>query len=561
MQRQKNLQKLGLASLLGLVITLLAVPGLVLAINLLTNGPFDSYQNYDDHSWRGFPEKYGQGWTLQVISEDGLHFMDSDTFGQFAAAVYGVAYLNYHLEGSYAQAFASRRGFNFVFSQTVTVQSGQDYALGGKIVSFWKGPDNEWDHTKILKRIGLDPTGGTSIDSSSVVWTDWDGTDNTWTSPALAITAQGNQMTAFIQINNIGGDVGDAYLNNGYIDNFKLELAPIATLNLPAQAPPGNVTVSWSVTVPDAGPIWELWGYDVEYKDSPGAAWQVIQTHTSSAGRNTSYLLNAQAGKTYTFRVRPWQQKSGGGDPTVTALPGVWKEKSVIIGQAIVGRITTPAGLGLAGVTVSINGTAISTVSDQSGNFTLATGADGTFYVEASDFEDFTAPPAAPATTTTASVGQLTITMRPADDVISNYDFEAGLVDWDVSGAASAATGEAHSGDGSLALGSGGSAAQTGVAAAMDRPILSFWHKSAGDGSLTVEFSSESAPIQTETVDSTGSWQHVVIDSGLGDSYSGALGVQFNHTAGADVFIDEVTITSGPLKTFLPLIFSPQSQN
>ncbi len=554
MQQRQNFQKRSLASFLGLMVTLLAVPGIALAVNLLVNGAFESFQNYGDHTWRGFPEKYGQGWTLHVISEDGLHFMDSDTFGQFAAAVYGVAYLNYRLEGTYAQAFASRYGFNFVFSQTVTVQNGRDYAFGGKMVSFWKGPDNEWDHTKILKRIGLDPTGGASYDSPMVVWTDWDGVDNTWTSPALAVTAQSNQVTAFIQVNNIGGDVGSAYLNNGYIDNFKLELAPIANLNLPAQAAPGNVPVSWSVTVPDAGPIWELWGYDVEYKDSPGAAWQVIQSHTGPNGRNTSYLLNAQAGKTYTFRVRPWQQKSGGGDPTVTALPGVWKEKSVIIGQAIAGQVTTHAGLGQPGVTVAISGTAISTVSGNGGNFVLATGADGTFYVKANDFEGFTAPPAAAATTTATTVGRLTITMRPPDDVISNYDFEAGLVDWDVSGAASLSSAEAHSGAGSLALGGGGSAAQTGIAAAMDRPLLSFWHRSEDGGSLTVEFLGESAPLQTRTVDSSGNWQHAIIESGLGDSYNGPLGVRFNHAAGADVFVDEVTIASGPRKTFLPLI-------
>ena len=39
-----------------------------------------------------------------------------------------------------------------MLSQTVSVQTGKDYAFGGKIVSFWKGPDNDIDHTKTKVR-------------------------------------------------------------------------------------------------------------------------------------------------------------------------------------------------------------------------------------------------------------------------------------------------------------------------------------------------------------------------------------------------------------------------
>jgi hypothetical protein len=553
MHKQRNFWKVSLAWVLGFIVTLLSVPGVVLALDLLDNGAFETFQSYNGEDWRGFPERYGDGWALKVISEDGLHIMDSDTFGQFVALYYGVPYLNYRLEGNYSQILTSRRGWNVVFSQTVTVNNGQDYAFGGKIVTFWKGPDNEWDDTKILKRIGIDPTGGTSYDGASVVWTDWDGTDNTWTSPALAATAQTNQMTAFIQVNNIGGDVGAAYLNSSHIDNFKFELAPVANLNLPSQAAPGNVNVTWSVTVPDTGPSWELWGYDVEYKDSDTGIWQTIQHHDGTDGRNASYVLNAQAGKTYTFRVRPWQQKSGGGDPTVTALPGVWKEKSVIIGQAIAGQVINHAGLGLSGVTVTISGTTISTVSGNGGNYALATGADGTFYVQANDFNGLSAPPAAPATTTADTVGELTITLRPPDDVISNYGFGAGLSDWDVTAGASVSSTEGHSGDDSLVLTSGATASQTSTATDMRSPLLSFWHKSDGDASLTVEILGPSGPIQTKLVNSTGKWSHLTLESGLDDSYSGTIGVQFSHATGANILIDEVTIASGPHKTFLPL--------
>src|SRR5262245_9976738 len=168
---------------------LLALPGLGLAANLLgSGGTFETFDSYNGEDWRGYPERKGQGWTVTVIEEEGLHFLDSDNFGRFLTQYYGVPYLNYRIEGNFAQGFASRRAYNFVFSETLTLDNGQDYALGGKIVTFWKGSGGERNDAKIFKRIGIDPTGGTSYEGPHVVWTDWVGTDNAWTSPALALT-------------------------------------------------------------------------------------------------------------------------------------------------------------------------------------------------------------------------------------------------------------------------------------------------------------------------------------------------------------------------------------
>ena len=136
--------------LAGLALMLPAT-GVAWAAGSFSNGGFESFQSYNGEEWRGFPERYGTNWTLQVISEQGLHFMDSETFAQFVSVVYGVGYNSYRLEGSFSQAFASRRGFNFVFYQPITVNSGTDYAFGGKIVSFWKGPGGERDNSKNLQ--------------------------------------------------------------------------------------------------------------------------------------------------------------------------------------------------------------------------------------------------------------------------------------------------------------------------------------------------------------------------------------------------------------------------
>lgn len=551
---EKRLLKFGMA--IGLGVLLVALPAVTLAVNLLTNGSFEQFQSYGGVVWRGFPEEYGAGWTLKVVYDDGdgLHVMDSDVFGQFLVAVYSLPYLNYHIEGDHSQVFVSRRTYHTVLLQTVSVQTGKDYAFGGKIVSFWKGPDNDIDHTKIFKRIGIDPTGGTDYTGGNVQWTDWDGTDNAWISPALAVTAQNSQATVFIEVNNIGEDVGEAYLNPSYIDSFKFELAPVASLTLPALAPPGSVAVSWDVSIPDS--YWNLWGYDVEYKDNSIGIWQTVQTHSGTGGANESFNLTGEAGKIYTVRVRPWQQRAPSGDPATTAMPGVWQEKSVVIGQVVMGQVTTHAGIGLAGVTVAISGTATNTMSANGGNYTLPTGSDGTFSIKADDFGEFVAPPAASVAVTAGGVGQLDITMRPtgAAQGIQNNDFDVDLSGWDVSGSAARSTAEMHTGVGSLLLTGGDSVSQTNVVTDMLRPLLSFWYKTDDATTLTAAFLGPTGTVRSSVLSTATDWTHVTLESGYADSYTGTVGVGFGHSSGGNIYIDEVSIGAGTYSVFLPLI-------
>jgi hypothetical protein len=547
----------GLALSLGFITTLLVIleTGTAWAVDLLVSGPFDSFESYNGEEWRGYPESQGLGWTVNVLEEDGLHFMDSETFGHFAADLYGVPDNNYRIEGSYSQVFASRHGFDFVFSQTVAVDVGHDYAFGGKVVTFWKGPGGEWDDSKIFKRIGVDPSGGLSYDGPNVIWTDWDGTDNAWTSPALAFRAQASQTTVFIQVENVAEDVGAAYLNTGYFDNFKFELAPVATLALPSQAAPGPVNISWGVTIPDPG-FWNLWGYDVEYKEDAVGIWQTIQTHDGSNGQDTSFNFTAEAGQTYTFRVRPWQQRAPAGDPATTAMPGVWVEKSVTVGQAIVGQVIDHAGLGLNGVTVSVNGTTTSTLSTDGGSYQLSTGAAGTFDIKADDYNGLVAPPPTAVTTTQDSPGNLTIMLRPtgAHQALNNNDFEVNLSNWTVSGSATVSDIERHTGNRSLLLTGGAAISQIGSVTDMRFPLLSFWYKTDNGATLAVDFLGASGSLQTKTLDAASDWTHVTIDSGLGERYTGLAGVEFSHAGGTSIFIDEVSLAAGPYKTYLPLI-------
>ena len=524
-------------SALGLIVLLLtAGSGLALAANLLSNGNFESFQSYNGEDWRGFPERYGQNWNIQVLDEDGLHFMDSDTFGQFMSAVFAVPYLNYRLEGTYSQAFASRRRFDFLFSRTETVVNGQDYAFGGKVATFWKGAGGEVDHTKVFKRIGVDPTGGTDHNGPNVIWTDWDGTDNAWTSPALAATAAASQMTLFIQVDNIAADVGSAHVNTGYIDNFKFELAPVASLNLPAQTAPGNVNVTWSVNIPDTG-FWNLWGYDVDYRDDSIGTWQAIQSHSDGNGQNSNYSLTAEAGKSYTFRVRPWQQEKPNGSPITTAMPGLWQEKSITVGEAVNGRVLNHAGLGLRGATVLINGTATSATTNENAMYILATGSAGSFDIVANNYNGLTAPPPQTVIVQSDSATPFDIMLRPsgAGQGISNNDFEVDLSGWSVSngGAANRSTTDHHTGQGSLLITGTTMVSQSNIVNLMDDPLLSFWYKS--DVSFDASVLSASGAANTRVLPPSSSWVYASLESGLGPAYSGPVGVNFSYSGAGGI--------------------------
>jgi hypothetical protein len=546
-------------------ILVLVSAGIIAAATTFTNGGFESFQSYQNKYWRDYPEKYGADWSVQVIEEDGLHFMDSATFAQFITNVYGVPSNNYKLEGNYSQVFASRHGFNFVFYQTVNLTPGTDYTFGGKIVSFWKGPGGERDETKIVKRIGVDWSGGTDYSDPDIEWSSWDSTDNTWLAPALANTATSSQATVFIQVDNRGDDVGSTYLNSGHIDSFYFEPAPVVNISAPSQSAPGPINVSWSTTINSPG-LWALWGYDVLIKDSINNNWQTIQSHNLSGGDSENYQFSGEAGKSYTIRVRPWQQY-GTGDPTRPALPGIWQEKTIEVGGAMAGQVTNHMGLPQPDVTITISGTSTTTTSLDNGHYILPTGA-GTFEVLALNKGDNTAPPATSVTVPgVTSNGYLDITMRPtgAAQAITNGDFETDLSGWSLNGNVAVNGTQSHSGRGSLTITGAGNISQTNPITDVFNPLLSFWYKSdssfvaqlLGQTTGSSQLGSQSVTVlKQSTLPAASGWSFATVDIGTTDAITGDIGVQFSFSGtDATILIDEVSIAAGPRRVYLPVIF------
>lgn len=196
----------------------------------LVNGSFDEVQPYVRDGqpvfWREFPERYGAGWWLQVISEvkdSAAHLLDSGTFAKFAQQYFHGNGHDYHIHGKHSQVITGRYGFDLVLFQPVKVQPGRDYTFSGSVVTFFRGPNPPAVDNKIFKTIGIDPTGRRDFRAGSVVWGERDGVDNKWRYPSLRVKAQTDAITVFIRIENTEGDVGQTDLNTIHLDNFKLE--------------------------------------------------------------------------------------------------------------------------------------------------------------------------------------------------------------------------------------------------------------------------------------------------------------------------------------------------
>jgi hypothetical protein len=561
--------KLVTISLLSLLTLAGLLPLIGLAANLLTNSGLNAFDNIPDRLWRDQNEKIATGWSHFYIAANTypgsgdaskLHWMSDD---QFDLNFGSPPYDGYQVEGSGAQNMWSSYEFEAgIYQQITGLTAGQDYGFDISIVTYWRGPGYPDSDGIMVKQVGLDPYGGTDPTSSNIIWSEPDGDDKRWVYMDVAATAQAATITVFAKVQ---APENDSYnhtdLDMVYFDAAHVDLASSTTLNVSTSGT--TVNLNWSGSAPAD---WSIKGYEVQYKDQTGGGWVTLQSKT---GTNTSGSFVGQAGHTYTIRARTWQTMSEGYNSDID-MPGVWVEKSVTIGEAVVGQVTNHAGIGLSGVTVSVSGTTTSTQSTNGGNYTLPTGAAGAFDIVASNFNGLLAPPATAVTVTSNTVGVLTITLRSTgtDQAIRNNDFETDLSNWNVSdgSAASASNMARHTGNRSLWLSNTVSVSQTGVVSGMRSPLLSFWYKN--NVPFTIKFLGEGiggsslgiaalSPVQTQTLEAVSDWTHFTFELGASDVYTGEVGVNFSYTdgAGANIFIDEVSIAAGPYKIYLPIVF------
>jgi len=211
-------------------------------------------------------------------------------------------------------------------------------------------------------------------------------------------------------------------------------------------------------------------------------------------------------------------------------------------------------GAGVTGADISAGGSHAN--SSSGGFYALQPPAYGPVYAVAASAGGYGAPlPISASVAGQTSVTSITFTLKPADDAISNGDFESDTSGWNKSGAGSAtrfSTGQ-RSGQASLRLTGPVTMAQSVALSNVYNPTLSFWHNLADGASLEVSLSQGGTPLATKVLAAnSGGWQHAWLALGLPEEYTGSLTVSF-YVAGGQASLDEVSLGKGPYTTFLPI--------
>ena len=537
---------LGVGALLAALSPLLAA---TLAGNSGFNNPFNAIP---DRIFRGDNEQIADGWNyfyIEANTDPGtgnaskLRWMSS---AQFATTFGGI---DYKLEGDQAQSMWSSYKFEGgVYQQINGVTPGKAYGFDIAIVTYWRGPGYADSDGKMVRQVGLDPFGGTDPTSSNIIWSETNDDDKAWVYMDVAATAQANTITVFAKVQAPENDsVNHTDLDMVYFDAAHIDLAPTTAIGVSNNDT--TISANW-VGVAASG--WSIKGFDAQYKSQSDSDWTTLQTK----GQNTQVSFVGQAGETYTLRARAWQRMAESYNSDID-MPSVWQEKTITLGNAVKGQIFNHLGYPLDGVTVSVQGTATSTVSS-AGSYILPTGA-GTFTVVADDFNGLVAPPTTTVSVPLNGLTLLDITLRPGgtDQVLDNNDFESDLSGWSVSDGAAAAVSmaEAHSGQGSLLISDTVEISQTQVISSLRNPRLSFWHKN--EAPFSVELLAEGLTMTaTRSITSSSEWTFATMQLADNGVYSGTVGLKFSYGGGpgTTIFIDEVSLSDGPYQIFAPFV-------
>jgi len=566
---RKNLTRKSLKLILTLSFSLivLLLPLNVLATNILTNsGLNDPYVAISGRTWNSQNELIASGWHPFYIAAGThdaandakkLHWMSSV---QFALSFGGI---DYHIEGNRAQNMWSSYKFDAgIYQQISGLTPGQGYGFDIPIVTYWRGPGYPDSDDKMVKQVGIDPTGGTDPTSPTIIWSATNANDKAWVYMDVAATAQASTITVFAKVQAPENDsVNHTDLDMVYFD--AAHVAPVPTTTLTANPSGTTVNLSWSGS--GVAPSWSLKGYEVQYRDTTGSSWTTLQGKSNT---NTSGSFSGQVGHTYVVRARTWQKISESYQSDID-LPGDWREQTVTLGILVSGRVSDNRGNGIGGVVITESSSGATATSGNNGLFALGVAGSGQYTFTASTtLAGWTPPPPLSATVQLNQTTLLSFTMRPPDDVINNGDFEIGSSNWTVSGTApDTITSGQRSGSASLHLTGTVTLSQSGSVANSYQPVLSFWYKMAGsdgDDVFTAELLGMDGltPVNGFTTSTNGGWQQAWLPLNLTEVYTGPIGVRFSLVQGGSpqtsVYLDEVSLGGswgGPLRIYLPIIF------
>lgn len=567
---------------------------------LLTNSGMEAYQSpYGQYD--GVNCQVASGWNR--FSYDGPEpcFMDTRVF---ASSHLGGGWVE-KIEGSTSQMLISADPYAAGLWQRVAgLTPGVGYGFHAAMLTIFQTSAGDPDDGTMIKQVGIDPTGGTDPQASTIVWSEPDDHDlGPWDlDRRVAAYAQGTAVTVFIRVTSPYDAGPPPYLNQSFLDSAILAQTPTVTATSPAQSESTSFVVRWDNAVAAPG-VKRLKGYDVQVMDKAEGIWHDWITWTPGTPPNDSQAtFTGERGHTYRFRARVWQKYLNGAH-----LHGPYRPEgdtqTYIQGPELFGHVWNNEGHPTALATVAIAGTPYAATSGAGGYYRiLPPPLDGPRTITISHPVLLSPPPVHGVAFGLLDSTELTWTLRPPDDALDNGGFEAGLDGWSVLGPEgvmpTVVTDPVHTGNGALAFGGDAltsfttGVTQTVILTHSWEPALSFWYRAdmvdAGDvfnvlltadaetanSTLPAEvaarsssFSEPSVPSLADTRVFTPSlaasgWQHLALYPVPEDYFTGTVTIHFQLWDDGDsgrtvVHLDEVSLgrtSGGPFRGYLPFV-------
>jgi hypothetical protein len=521
----------------------------------------------------------------------------------FASSHLGTGWVE-SIEGSTSQLVVATQPYTAGIRQTVTgLTPGVGYGFHAAMLTIYRTSAPPDEDGSMIKQVGMDPTGGTDPDASSVVWCDPDDNDEGPWSIDLrtAAFAESPTMTVFIRVISPYPSGGLPHINLSFLDSAILALTPVVTATSPAVSEVPTFTVNWDNAVAAPG-LTKLKWRDVQWLDEEEGVWHDWITRTYEV----EAPFGGEPGHAYRFRARVWQKYANGAHLYGPYRPN-GDTRTVIAGPRLAGQVLTAEGHPLAGATVAISGTAYSTTSGAWGRYGMSvpSGPDiRTITVSHPLWQS--PPPVYGVTFGPTDTVAITWTLRPLADALVNGQFEAGLDGWSVLGEEmnpTVVTEPVHSGlyalelGGALPMSGTAGVSQTLVLTDAWEPTLSFWYRPVApdpdDLVLTVAVTvvtqaitptlpvtptirvaaplsepiTSTVPVTTSYVFTpdleTGGWHHQWYPVGPPEAYlTATVTIEFQVWRSSDeglmaVYLDETSLGAtpgGPNKVYVPLV-------
>ncbi len=499
----------------------------------------------------------------------------------FASSDLGTDWVEFR-EGQTSQLIVSTEPYTAGLMQQVSgLTPGVGYGFNAALLTIFETSAPPAVNGKMIKQVGMDPTGGTDPQAPTVVWSEADDHDEgPWILKLrTAAWAEVPTMTVFIRVISPFAASPPDRVNLSFLDKTILAQTPVVTATSPAFSMIPTFTVSWDQH--QDAPGGEVKKYDVQWLDEAEGVWRDWLTRTDSlqasfvGQRHHAYRFRARALQLYEPDYRLYSPYRPDGDTG-----------TYVKGPKLVGRVLSNEGQPVAGATVAISGTTDATLSGTGGRFELRLSPSPTPQTITVSHPVRLAPaPVYGLTFGPTQTRALTWTLRPPDDGVVNGGFEAGLDGWapiiDQGVAPGVVNEPVHTGHHALALGGTAPAGlsvgvtQTVHLAGAWEPALSFWyHPGTPDGNdrfnviLTVVTQTLSPTLPatttlvfTPSLDGDG-WRHAWYYPGPPQATQFAtVTIRFQVWDGGDgaattVYLDEVSLGStpgGPYRIYLPL--------